>query len=195
MTVLRRFLTVALTIGSATMLAAQDNGRAIVLQAFGGGVSHLRNLNSTGSVADFKLGYNLGGAIGVQANEYVAFHGDFTYTRNEARGASSFAGTKFDRFFYGGHVELTYPLGRLAPFAFGGGGGVTIHQAGSGAQLDTFTKPAGMFGAGIRYRFEGTPVELLAEGKSLVYKWEGGGFSRMQWDVSYSAGIAYRFGF
>ena len=194
MTVVRRFVAVALTLGSATMLAAQNNGRAIVLQAFGGGASHLRNLNSTGSVADFKLGYSLGGAVGVQANEYVAFHGDFTYTRNEARGVSSFAGTKFDRFFYGAHVELSYPMGRVSPFAFAGGGGVTIHQAGSG-QLDNFTKPAGMFGAGIRYQFERTPLELLAEGKSLVYKWDRGGFSRMQWDVSYSVGIAYRFGF
>jgi hypothetical protein len=190
-----RFLAVAITLFGAASLAAQENGRAIVFQAFGGGASHLRNLNSVGTVADFKLGYNLGAAIGVQANEYVAFHGDFTYTRNEARGASSFAGTNFDRFYYGGHLELSYPTrSRFAPFVFGGGGAVTVHQAGAAATLDDFTKPAAMFGAGFRYDFTGAPVELLIEGKSLVYKWQGGGFSRTQWDLSYSAGLAYRLG-
>ncbi len=191
-----RFLGVPLALFAAASLAAQENGRAVVFQAFGGGASHLRNLNSSGSAADFKTGYNLGAAIGVQANEYVGIHGDFTYTRNEARGASSFAGTKLDRFFYGAHLELSYPTeSRFAPFAFGGGGAVTVHQAGSAATLADFTKPAAMFGAGFRYQFAGAPVELLVEGKSLVYKWEGGGFSRTQWDLSYSAGLGYRLPF
>lgn len=196
MKVAARFLAVALALFGAASLAAQENGRAIVFQGFGGGASHLRNLNSTGSVADFKLGYNLGAAIGVQASDYLAVHADFTYTRNEARGAASFAGSKFDRFFYGAHLELSYPTeSRLAPFAFGGGGAVTVHQAGFGATLSNFTKPAAMFGAGFRYQFAEVPVELVVEGKSLVYKWQGGGFSRTQWDLSYSAGIAYRLGF
>jgi len=60
--------------------------------------------------------------------------------------------------------------------------------------LSNFTKPAAMFGIGIRYLLPRAPVELLIEGKSLVYKWAAGGFSRTQWDVSYSAGLAYRLG-
>lgn len=177
-------------------LAAQATNRAVVFQAFGGGASHLRDLNSVGGAADFKLGFNVGAAIGIQANDYLGLHGDFTYTRNEARGASAFAGSNFDRFFYGAHLELSYPSEhRITPFVFGGGGAVTVHQAGSAATIATFTKPAAMFGAGLRYQFAGAPVELLVEGKSLVYKWEGGGFSRTQWDLSYSAGLAYRLGF
>lgn len=104
-----RFLGVALALCGAASLAAQQSSRAVVFQAFGGGASHLRNLNATGAKADFKLGYNLGGAIGVEVTDYLAVHGDFTFTRNEARGASSFAGSNFDRFFYGGHMELSYP--------------------------------------------------------------------------------------
>lgn len=64
-------------LSGATALAAQESGHALVFQAFGGGASHLRNLNSTGTVADFKLGYNLGAAVGVEVNDYVAFHGDY----------------------------------------------------------------------------------------------------------------------
>jgi len=196
MKVALRFLAVPLVLFGAASLAAQENGRAVVFQAFGGGVSHLRNLNSSGSVAHFKPGYNIGAAIGIQANDYVGLHADFTYTRNQAQGAASFAGTNIDRFFYGAHLELSYPTeNHFAPFAFGGGGAVTVRQAGSATTLPQFTKPAAMFGAGFRYQFGGAPVELLVEGKSLVYNWDRGGFSRTQWDVSYSAGLAYRLGF
>jgi hypothetical protein len=157
--------------------------------------NHLRNLNSNGT-ADFKTGLNVGAAVGLELNKDVAVHGDFTYTVNEARGISSFAGTNVERFFYGGHVDLSYPSEQgFMPFLFGGGGAVTIHQSATTATLPTFTKPAGMFGAGLRYQVGRTPVELLFEGKSLVYKWDRGGFSRTQWDVSYSMGVAYRLGF
>ena len=191
-----KFLVVPLALFGAASLAAQQSGRAIVFQAFGGGANHLRNLNTTGPVADFKTGYNLGAAVGFQASDYLGFHGDFTYTRNTARGAAAFAGAKFDRFFYGAHLEVSYPTeSRFAPFAFAGGGAVTVHQTGTTALVADFTKPAAMFGAGFRYGFANTPVELLVEGKSLLYKWQGGGFARTMWDVSYSAGLAYRLGF
>lgn len=191
-----RLLGVPLILFSAASLAAQESGRAVVFQAYGGGASHLRNLNSGGDVAHFKPGYGFGGAIGVYTNEYFAVHADFTFTRNEARGVASFTGTKVDRYFYGAHLEFSYPTNnRFAPFAFGGGGAVTVHQAGSAATLSDFTRPAAMFGAGLRYQFAGAPVELMVEGKSLVYKWNRWGFDRTQWDVSYSAGLAYRLPF
>jgi hypothetical protein len=191
-----RLLALPLALLGTTTLAAQETGRGVVFQVFAGGATHLRNLNATGSVAHFQPGFNLGGAIGFQASDYFGLHGDFTYTRNQARGASSFSGSNIDRFFYGAHMEFSYPTeSGFAPFAFGGGGAVTIHQAGPTGTLPTFTKPAAMFGAGFRYQFAKTPVEVLVEGKSLVYQWDRGGFSRTQWDVSYSAGLAYRLGF
>ncbi len=191
----RRLLAVPLVLFGAATAVAQDNGRAVVFQVFGGGTGHLRNLNTGPGVAHFTPGYNLGGAVGIQANKYIAVHADLTYTRTEARGVASFAGTNIDRFFYGAHVELTYPTeSHFAPFAFGGGGAVTVHQPGSGT-LPNFTKPAAMFGGGLRYQFAKAPVELLVEGKSLVYKWDRAGFSSTQWDLSYSVGLAYRLGF
>lgn len=192
MKVAHRLFTLPVVLLAAS-LSAQENGPAVVFQSLGGGASHLRDLNSSGTAADFKLGYTLGFAIGFQANDHVALHGDFTYTRNVARGASSFAGAKIDRLYYGVHLELSYPTENgFAPFVFGGGGAVEVQEAASVVTRLNFTRPAVMFGAGLRYRIPGVPVELLAEGKSLVYKWEGGGFSRTQWDLSYAVGLAYR---
>jgi hypothetical protein len=193
-------LRTLLALGSLALLAspalAQD--RAVVFQLLGGGYSHTTNLNRTGSDAHFKTGYNLGAALGVHLTRNVAVHGDFTFASAKGLGAVSFAGDRIDRFFFGGHVELRYPFSNgLAPFVFGGGGAVTVDQRGSTAleTVDRFTRGAGMFGAGLSYVIPGSPVELLAEGKALAYKWAAAGFNRMQWDVTYSLGFAYRFGF
>jgi opacity protein-like surface antigen len=187
-------LPLALLGGSS--LAAQAPERAVVFQAFGGGASHLRNLNASGSVAHLALGYSLGMAIGIQANERIGFHADFTYARNRARGAAAFAGKDVERFFYGVHGELAFPTGSgLIPFAFGGGGAVTVQELAIDQTFAAFTKPAAMFGAGLRYAFSSIPFELQVEGKSLVYRWDRAGFSRTLWDLSYSLGFGYRFGF
>lgn len=181
----------------AAPAVAQD--RAVVFQVLGGGYNHLANLSSSGADAHFKTGFALGGAVGVHATRYVAIHGDFTFARSEALGAMSFAGDRVDRYFYGGHVELRYPFASgFAPFVFGGAGAVTIDERTSGSvphAFDRFTKAAGMFGAGVSYLIPGAPVEILAEGKALTYKWVAAGFDRQQWDVTYAIGLAYRLPF
>jgi hypothetical protein len=100
-----------------------------------------------------------------------------------------------------GFAEAALPLAarwakesHLMPFIFGGGGAVTIHEEGLLGSVSNFTKPSAMFGLGFRYQIPRSPIELLMEGKSLGYKWEASGFSRTQWDLTYSAGLAYRFG-
>jgi opacity protein-like surface antigen len=178
------------TLALAAPLAAQ---RAVVLNVNGGGYEHFINLNSAGApIADFKPGYNLGASAGIELTRYVALHGDFTFARAQARGASAFAGADINRWFYGAHLEARYPLGAgWTPFAFAGGGAVTVEQA-NGTGLATFTNPAGMFGAGLGFLIPGAPVEIFAEGKGLVYKWDEMGFNRTQADVTYSVGLAYR---
>jgi len=195
---IRRMVLVLAGVGLlAAPASAQD--RAVVFQVLGGGYNHLANLSSSGADAHFKTGFAIGGAAGVHLNQYVAVHADFTFARNQARGALDFAGDNVDRYFYGGHVELRYPVTEaFAPFLFGGAGAVTVNQRTVGAEVaafNRFTKPAGMFGAGLSYLIPGAPVELLAEGKALTYKWDVAGFNRMQWDVTYSLGFAYRLHF
>jgi hypothetical protein len=177
--------------------AAMAQDRGVVVQVLGGGYSHTTNLTAAGPEAHFKTGFNVGGALGFQFNKYVAVHGDFTFARNQGTGAVPFNGKDVNRYFYGGHIELRYPIGNdFAPFVFGGGGAVTIDQQGAEASeaFKHFTKAAGMFGAGASYRIPGTPLEVLGEGKVLTYKWISAGFNRTQWDLSYSLGFAYRFG-
>lgn len=186
---------VAAGVAAALVLAAPLAGqeKAVVLQGLGGGYSHLANLNAAGN-ADFKTGFNLGAVVGVQLTKFVSVHGDFTFARNQARGSAPFAGSNFNRFFYGAHLELRYPFeGGLAPFVFAGGGGVTVDQSATGGL--NFTKAAGMFGAGASYSIPRSKVELLFEGKTLVYKWDQGGFNKTQADLTYSVGLAYRIGF
>lgn len=180
---------IALLIGAAP-LAAQ---RTVVLNLNAGGYSHFTNLNASGApTADFKPGYNLGASVGVELTQWVAVHGDFTFARTEARGTSSIAGNRFNRLFYGAHAELRYPTDiGLTPFAFAGAGAVTVNET-NGGTLPTFTKPAGMLGLGFAVAVPGSRVEVFAEGKSLVYKWDRAGFNKTLWDVTYSVGLAYR---
>ena len=204
---------------AAAPLTAQFQ-RSLLIGVYGGAYDHGVNLNDAGAghgTADFTRSQTFGATAGVQLSRYVALHGDFTFAQNRAEGDESFAGSRFNRFFYGAHVEAGYPLpGGITPYLFVGGGAVTIDELGSAATIGTFTKPAGMFGAGFFYRLFGR-FDLFAEGKQLVYNWDRGGFApipwyftstdgrtyrvdlttgsfnRTQWDLTYTFGVSYRF--
>jgi hypothetical protein len=184
-------LAVALVAGAllTNSLVAQD--RAVVVSIYGGGADHLADLRST-PAAYFMPGYNLGASIGLQLNQYFAVHGDFTFTRNPARGASSFAGSDVNRYFYGAHLEGRYPFSMgLAPFLFAGVGAVSVDQLGID-QFKPFTRPAVMYGGGLFYAFPQSRVEVFGELKGLTYQWNTPGFRRTMFDVTYSVGASYR---
>lgn len=188
---IQRIAAIALVaVAGAAPLAAQ---RSVVFNLNGGGYNHLANLSASGSpVADFKPGYNFGASVGVDLTKWFGVHGDFTFAHATARGASSFSGGDIHRMFYGAHLEARLPLERgFTPFAFLGGGAVTVVQA-HGGTLPTFTRPAGMMGLGFGYQVPGSRVEVFGEGKSLVYNWNQAGFNKTQWDVTYAIGLSYR---
>ena len=217
-----RFAAAALAAWCATMPLGAQTDRSVVVGVYGGGYSHLLNLNDAGGshgTAHFTQGSTVGATVGMQLTRFVAVHGDFTYAENQAQGDESFAGGLFDRFFYGAHVEFGYPLGaHVTPYLFLGGGAVTVNQLGSDATVGTFTNPAGMFGLGFFYTIAKTGFGLFTEGKGLVYQWDQGGFTpmrvyipttggqaypvavstgdfdRTQWDFTYTIGLSYRFG-
>lgn len=194
MSTIRRVMGgVLLALGAAAPLAGQS--RSVVVQVLGGGYSHLRNLNATGPVAHWNAGFNVAGAIGYQASKYVSVHVDGAYTKNKALGSATFAGQEFNRYFYGGHLEVRYPAGAIAPFLFAGGGAMTVDPVAEPATIGfgRFTKGAAMFGAGLGYSIPRSNVDLLLEGKGVTYKWDRGGLTRNQLDVTYSVGFAYRF--
>lgn len=196
-----KLLTLAglLALFAADPTIAQGQGnRAVVFSAQGGGFNPLTNLEEADNV-DFKTGFNIGGGIAYQFNRYLAARGNFTFARAEAQDkgivtAGSVGGTKFNRFFYGADLQLRYPLrGGATPYAFVGGGGVTVEQDVTPDQ-PSFTKGAGKVGVGLSYPIPRSNVGLYAEGTGWIYKWDRNGFDKTQFDTTWSSGIAYHFG-
>ena len=174
----------------AAPLAAQ---REVVFSLYGGGADHLADLHKAPN-AWFMPGYSLGASIGVQVTRYVAVHGDLTFTRNPVEGSGAIAGGDVNRFFYGAHAEVRYPLEPVTPFLFAGAGAVSIDQLG----FDTFsptTRAAVMYGAGAFLDIKGTPLSIMGEIKGLSYNWNMAGFDRTMVDVTYTAGLSYRLTF
>jgi len=176
---------------SASVLGAQQ--RTVVLSLYGGGADHFADLQP--DAASFTPGYNIGASVGYQVTPNIAIHGDFTFTKNRAWGTAPFAGEFVNRFFYGAHVEAQYPFANgVSPFAFLGGGAVSVDQLGLD-RFAPFTKPAVMFGGGLFYAIPRSRVEAFGELKSLAYRWNTAGFRRTMFDVTYSVGASYRLTF
>ena len=183
---------IALAAALAAAGPALAQRRSLVVEAVGGGYSPLENLTTTAPASDFKTGFNLGGQVGMQG-KHLGVYGDFTFARAMGRGDPEIAGFEFNRYFYGAHVELRQPTASgLTPFVLGGAGGITVSETGTGT-VPSFTKGAGLFGAGLGYLIPKSRVELLAEGRGVAYKFDAGGFNRGQVDMTYSLGIGYRF--
>jgi hypothetical protein len=186
-----------LALAAVSPAAAQD--RAVVFFARGGGYSGLSELNDAGT-ADFKrVGFNVGGGVGVQVHRNVSLRGDFTFARNELRNNEVLTGTKLNRFFYDAALQLQYPTASgLEPYLFAGGGAVTLHEVGTSGLNKT--KAAGTFGLGFNYRIPNSQFGLFAEGKSWIYKLDGmsgalAGVDKTQYDVAWTGGLSYKLPF
>ncbi|HEY6109324.1 MAG TPA: outer membrane beta-barrel protein [Gemmatimonadales bacterium] len=187
---LMRFAALA-TVAAALAVPAGAQQRSLIFSIYGGGADHLADLRSSPPVW-FMPGYDLGASVGLQLNQYVAVHTDFTFTRNPTQGSASFAGADVNRFYYGAHVEARYPLSiGVSPFVFGGAGAVSVDQLGLD-QFKPFTRPALMYGGGLFYAIPRTRIEAFGEVKGLTYRWNAAGFHRTMFDVTYSLGASYR---
>lgn len=182
------------SIAAALLLAAAPlagQGREAVVSLYAGGADHLADLQPS-PPAWFMPGYAVGFSAGVQLNPKLGIHGDFTYTRNDVQGSGPMAGGDVNRFYYGVHAKYRYPMGKWSPFVFGGLGAVSIDQLNPEA-FDPTTRPAAMFGGGVYYKMSSTRLEIMGEIKGLTYNWNMAGFNRTMLDVTYVAGMAYRF--
>jgi len=172
---------------ATTPLHAQQ--RTLIVSLYGGAADHLADL-APGAPVWFMPGYAVGASVGVQVTRMLAVHGDFTYTRNSTEGATAFAGQSVNRFFYGAHAELRYPMAAgVAPFVFAGAGAVSIDQLG----VDTFrptTRPAVMYGGGVFYTIPRSRFEVFGEIKGLTYRWNMAGFHRNMVDVTFTGGVS-----
>ena len=201
--IVRKLSLVLTALALAAPLAAQQ--RSLVLYAHGGGFSTTQDADPAG-LADFDTGYNLGGGIGIVLSKHWAVRADFTFARSEVNDGrpggddllgGGLNGREFNRFFYGGDVQFRLPIGaNLMPYAFAGGGAVTIDPAFSaGGDADSFTKGAGKFGAGIEWDIPQTSFGLFAQGTGWLYDLDKAafGFDETQFDLTWSGGVSYAF--
>jgi opacity protein-like surface antigen len=179
----------------ASPVAAQN--QALSLFARSGGYNALTNLNDAGSADLKKIGYTVGGGVGVQVHKFVTLRGDFTYARNPLRLNSVETGQDVNRFFYDAAVQLQYPTSvGLEPYLFAGGGAVTIHQVGTSGQDKT--KGTGTFGLGLNYTVPASGLGFFIEGKSWLYNPTNlsgalAGVDKWQYELAWAGGISYRF--
>ena len=198
MSIIRR-LTGALVLGLALTAPAAAQDRAVFLFARGGGYNGLSNLTDAGTSDFKKVGFDVGGGVGVQLHRNVSVRGDLTFARNELRDNQVTTGTKLNRFFYDAALQLQYPTASgLEPYLFAGGGAVTLHEVGTSGQNKT--KAAGTFGLGFNYRIPNTQFGLFAEGKSWLYKLSGlqgtlAGVDKTQYDIAWNGGVSYKLPF
>lgn len=114
MSITQRLGGAFLALALATPVVAQDRGvsqdRAVFFSARGGGFNGLSNLNDAGPTSDFKkVGFSVGGGVGVQLNRYVSVRGDVTFARNALRNDQIATGAKLDRYFYDAALQLQIP--------------------------------------------------------------------------------------
>ena len=183
---------------ATTPLAAQYRG--IVISGRGGGYSSTSNINDAGT-ADFDLGFTLGGGVAWRLGRNIALRSDFTWARSlDGPGISGLGGTEINRYYYGGDVQLLLPIASFTPYVFGGAGGVTLDQSGTGS-LTRLTRVAGRFGVGFSYEIPRTRFSLFSQGTGWVYNFDNRlfqeresriGVDGRQFDIAWTGGISYR---
>ena len=185
-------LLIALLVPAAVSAQSAADRPSVVLFANGGGNSSVTDLNDAGT-ASLKTGWTAGGGIGWQINRYVAVRGTFDFAQAKGEGAAStFNGQRFNRYFYGGDVQLRYPTASgLAPYLLAGAGAVTIDNK-DDPTFDKFTKFAGKGGIGLEYVPPRSNVGFFAQGASYIYKFDRNGFDKTQADILWTAGLSYR---
>ncbi len=178
---------------ATTPLAAQYRG--IVISGHGGGYSSTSNLNDAGT-ADFDLGFTLGGGVAWRLGRNIALRSDFTWARSDldGPGISGLGGTEMNRYYYSGDVQLLLPIASFTPYVFGGAGGVTLDQSGTG-RLGSFTRVAGRFGVGFSYEIPRTRFSLFSQGTGWVHDFDRSEFNGRQFDIAWTGGISYRLPF
>lgn len=187
---------VAVAVPAQAQAQSASSSTGAVISVQGGGFTSVANLNDA-DTADFKTGFNVGGSVGYDVNKVVGVRGIFTFARSDSRGTALPViikeGTKTDRYLYGGEVVLRAPVaGGVSPYLLVGGGAVTFRP--DTATSQNFTKPAGKVGAGVNVAIPNSNVSIFAEGGGWFYQFDKFGFDKTQFDLTWSAGVALKFG-
>ncbi len=177
---------------AAAPASAQEN-TSVSFFGYGGLINSPTDFD-VDRVVEYDAGIRFGGGIGLQLYEHVAVRGDFSYASGSGRDTSGGINedVSLDRMYYGASLEFMYPLdSNVTPYAFLGGGLVTVDRKGATAMSYNFdvTEFTGLLGLGGRYGFSSN-LEAFVEGVSWVYNRAASGDSQI--DMSINVGIGYR---
>lgn len=180
--------------GSTSPAGSTEAG--VVLAVSGGGLSSAVDLNDAGT-ANFKTGFNVGGALGYQFNPNVEVRATYAFGRSSTAGtalpASIVAGTKLNRHYYGAELKLNAPVaGGITPYLLLGGGAVTFQPDTTPSQ-DSFTKAAGKAGVGVSYVIPSSNISVFVEGSGWAYGFDKYSFDKTQFDLTWSGGFSIKF--
>lgn len=166
---------------------AQAGG--VVLFVQGGRHSQLTDL-AVGTGDKMGSGFSAGAGLTVMLGRSLALRGYVSRTSSDYRGPTlTVQDSSIVRMFYGGDLMLGFATDiGLAPYLFGGLGGVAIDPADS--TLGRFSKFAGHLGAGFNYVIEDSRVTPFLESGFWVYGFDRYGFDRTLWDFGVSVGLA-----
>jgi hypothetical protein len=190
-------LTVALALGGAPAWG-QIQIQGVTLFAYGGGYSAVHNSYnlSTGSVDDFKMGFTLGGGVGVQVHPHFELRATLTGAQSHLRQAGAETGAYLNRYFVGVDLKGQYPLASgLTPYGLAGGGLAYLYEKGTTGPSKT--QPFGHLGLGVSYPIQHRLALFLQE-DNFFYELAGFNsgtvsvYHSAQFDVGWSAGASYQ---
>ena len=196
-----RSFAVAALLGAVgvTPLRGQIQLQAANLYVYGGGYSAVHNVFNlnTGTIDDFKTGFDVGGGVGLQIHQYLEVRATLTGAQSHLRVNGAETGRYLNRYYVGADLKGQYPLpSDVTPYGLAGAGVVILHEKGTtgGNKAQGF----GHLGLGVAYPIRGQ-LSVFVQGDGFFYSLSGlsGGalsvYSSAQRDIAWSAGVSYRF--
>lgn len=156
------------------------------------GGRHFPVVDLTDAGDDLAAAFSFGGGLALQLNPNVAIRAQTTYHRTRYRGATvAPPDSGMAQFAIGGDLQIGWPAtSAWVPYIFFGAGAVTTDF--DDAAQATSTRLAGRFGIGIN-RVSSLGAWFL-EVDGLLYKFEGFGLGRTQFDIETKLGFALALG-
>jgi hypothetical protein len=174
--------------GGLRPLPAQD--QALVLFVNVGRHAPLANLSDAGD--DLSPGFSYGGGLALQFGPSVALRGSLGYHRGRYRGdALAVADSGFARLVWAGDLQVGWPAtSSLVPYVYLGGAVVTTDL--DDDALTNVTGGGGRLGVGLN-RVGGLGAWFFEFG-TIIHKFSGNGFDRVQLDLEARVGFALALG-
>ncbi len=168
---------------------AEAQSGAFALYAQGGHHLPLAQLSDAGD--ELGSGVSYGGGAVVMLGQNVAVRAYVNrLSSNYSGDALMLEDRGFARLFYGGDLLIGWATDvGLAPYFFGGLGGVRIDPAQSGEE--SFAKFATRFGTGLNFLIQDARLTPFLEISSWIFDFDRLGFDKTQIDFTMSVGLAW----